>query len=341
MKRRQGLKGKPGEFGTTGGSCGGSLIAQARNRAQRRVRSRGVYSHRGCFSHPRPQLALRAVREAHGTPALRNNQRWSVHQVRSRRCSGGVCRSSYRLTWEALGRANRMAPLVLTLSVDDRVSRVRGVWWCGRSQLQMPAALLDARKPEAYVLTFAWTASDRRSGYNPRAWRAAGPRDDLVRQHVNQVRENNGHHTEQATSSSITTSISRGRHDSSHIADAALPAHPGLSPHGFHALNAGTETGSDGNPALDSADLWFCSVSVTALSNVATATKATAAGGTNRTKQLLLVTIGNDAIQTPAADGVKTITAAGTTRCTVTTPGPAKCCALGFLYSTNQPGRSA
>lgn len=216
MKRRQGLKGKPGEFGTTGGNSGGSLIAQARNRAQRRVRSRGVYSHRGCCSHPRPQLeAPHAVSEAHGTPALRNNQRWSVHQVRSKRCSGGVCRSSYRLTWEALGRADRVAPSVLTLSVDDRVSRVRGAWRCGRSQFRVPA-LLDARKLEAYVLTFAWTAGDRRSGYNPHAWRAAGPCDDLERQHMYQVRENNGHQTEQDTRSSITTPINRGEQESSH-----------------------------------------------------------------------------------------------------------------------------
>lgn len=222
MKRRQGLKGKPGEFGTTGGNSGGSLIAQARNRAQRRVRSRGVYSHRGCCSHPRPQLeAPHAVREAHGTPALRNNQRRSVRQggrsyrACGKRGSGGVCRSSYRLTWEALGRADRVAPSALTLSVDDRVSRVRGTWRCGRSQFRVPA-MLGARKLEAHVLTFAWTAGDRQSGYNPHAWRAAGPRDDLVSQHANQVRENDGHQTEQNTRSSITTPINRGEQESSH-----------------------------------------------------------------------------------------------------------------------------
>src|SRR5690625_357733 len=277
----QGLKGKPGESGTSGGNSAGSLIAQARKRAPTRVRSRGICSHRGRYSRPRPQLeVLRIVREALGTPALRNNQRWSVHQVRSRRDSGGTCRSSYRLTWEALRRVNRVAPLTKTLSVGDQAIRDRGYSRCGRSLTRSPVPL-DARKPEAHDLTLAWTADDRQSGYNPHAWRAAGSRVDLVRHHVNQVRENNGHQTEQTDMGSITAPTLRSGYAPSHTTGVRLLAHPGHRPHGFHAVVLRTDNGLAGNPQIVSS-FWHCSVHVTTLSYVAKATKPNPAGRTNR-----------------------------------------------------------
>lgn len=199
----QGLKTKVGEVGTGRRKSTGSLIAQAR----KWVRRGSIPEN--CTATGGTTVSL----DQAGSPARSKGGSWNpgppkyaeVVLSTTRAASEALAvqfRSSGCLTWEALRRARGVAPRAATLSVGDLVSRVRGARRCGRSQFRGPGAAWDARKPEARVLTLAWTADDTESGYNSNTWSESRACRDLDSRRTYRDRENNGYQTEYGTRNS-------------------------------------------------------------------------------------------------------------------------------------------